>query len=190
MTWKQWSWLRTISEIPTIHTLTTLVGGIELLTEITAVGVLLMALDRLAVAIRFTYRAGFLVGTIWHRYGVPATIKTADAVSWLIAQVDWAEVRSNVAEMLRILLALTITAAIWSRQALIAMSAALGRRYAALIAQPQRSTDQHPIAAPVVHPLALMAEELGSLSCKQLRSEFGLRLKTSKVKLIGAALAC
>ena len=45
-------------------------------------------------------------------------------------------------------------------------------------------------ALPAINPLLAIAFDLEELSCKQIRSEFGLKQKTSKTKLIGAALAC
>ena len=87
-----------------ITTLTSLVGGIELLAELTAAGVALMALDRLAAAIRFTYTAGRFTGRMWFTYGVPAVLATADFISWLIAQIDWAEARDTLIAFLALLL--------------------------------------------------------------------------------------
>lgn len=93
-----------------ISTLTSLVGGIELLAELTAAGVALMALDRLAAAIRFTYTAGRFTGRMWFTYGVPAVLATADFISWLIAQIDWAEARDTLIAFL----ALLYTGAEWA----------------------------------------------------------------------------
>lgn len=79
--------------------------------EILTAGALLWTLNALASAMRTTYRAGRIVGTAWYAYGQPALLAAADAVSWLIAQVDWAEVAATLAATARTLLALAITAA-------------------------------------------------------------------------------
>ena len=44
--------------------------------------------------------------------------------------------------------------------------------------------------APVVHPLALIAEELTELSANQLRAALKTRKRCSKARLIAAGLAC
>ena len=44
--------------------------------------------------------------------------------------------------------------------------------------------------APVIHPLAMVATDLQQLTCSEIRRTYGLRQKTSKARLIGAALAC
>lgn len=131
-----------------ISTLTSLVGGIELLAELTAAGVALMALDRLAAAIRFTYTAGRFTGHLWFTYGVPAVLATADFISWLNSQIDWAEVRSGVNEGLRIFFALVITACIQSYYLLLATSERLGRWYSALIVPTTQKTTQVSITQP------------------------------------------
>jgi len=168
-----------------IHTLTTLVSGIELLTEISLAGVLLMAIDRLAAAVRFTYAAGRFCGRCWFRYGQPALLAAADGISWLLAQIDWAEVRGTVADGARVLIAAVITVAITAQPLLVRCSAAIGRRYAALLV---RAADE-PAPAPLQHPLVALAAELEQLTCKELRALTGCRRKTSKAQLIAMALA-
>ena len=131
-----------------ITTLTSLVGGIELLAELTAAGVALMALDRLAAAIRFTYTAGRFTGRLWYTYGVPAVLAAADFISWLNSQIDWADVRSGVIEGLRIFIALAITVCIQSYVLLLNTSERLGRWYSALIVPAAKTINQPQKAQP------------------------------------------
>jgi hypothetical protein len=157
------------------------------LGEIVTAGALLLALDRLAAAIRFTYRCGHAVGTAWFRWGLPALLAAADAISWINSQIDWAEVRDTVIAGLKVLIAAAITLAITAHQLLIQLSAALGRAYAALtVRQPIVTTAP---AAPAVHPLALVAAGLEPLSHRQLQAITGCRRRVAKQQLIAAALA-
>jgi hypothetical protein len=179
-----------------IHTLTTLVSGIELLTEISLAGVLLMALDRLAAAVRFTYAAGRFCGRCWYRYGQPALLAAADGISWLLAQIDWAEVRGTVAAGAKALIAMVLLIATEAQPLLVRCSAALGRRYAAtLVRAPEGSAlDPTPTlaiaaTAPLQHPLVALAAELELLTCRELRALTGCHRKASKAQLIALALA-
>ena len=164
-----------------IHTLTTLVGGIELLTEITAVGVLLMVLDRLATAIRWTYNAGRFVGRVWFSYGLPVLLWTADQTSRLLSQIDWRFVAATTWDCLKTITALVITAALiirdWHRDWVGSIDWTV-------------SAPSAPPVAPSINPLFDVATELDQFSCKQIRQAFGLRQKVSKTKLIAAAIAC
>jgi hypothetical protein len=168
------------------------------LGEIITAGALLLVLDRIAAAIRTVYAAGRAVGTIWFRYAVPAILATADAVSWLLAQIDWAEVRATVAAGARVLIAAVITLALTAHQLVIATSAALGRRYAALLTAPapeaevlaDAPAEAIPAAtAPLQHPLMALADGLQQLSCKELRALTGCRSKLAKAQLVSLALA-
>jgi len=103
------------------------------LGEIVTAGALLLALDRLAAAIRFTYRAGRAVGTVWFRYVVPAVLVLADGISWINAQIDWVEVRDIVIAGLKVVIAAVITAGVTALPLLIKTSAVMGRFYAALV---------------------------------------------------------
>ena len=159
-----------------IHAITSLMGGLELLTDLTAAAVLLMVLDKVAVAVRFTYRAGRFVGRLWFTYGVPAVLATADAISWLNAQIDWAFVAGTVVDCLKV-----IAAALFTVVTLV--MDARGRYLAANTITPVT-------VAPVIHPLAMVATDMQQLTCSEIRRTYGLRQKTSKARLIGAALAC
>ncbi len=161
-----------------IHTITTLVGGLELLTELLSVAVILTVLDKLGTAIRWTYAAGRFTGRIWFSYGLPALLWTADQISWLLAQIDWTEVRDTVLAMAGTITALAITTALMIRD--------WHRDWVGEIDWSQPT----PPAAPFINPLFDAAAELEAMTCKQIRQEFGLRLKTNKTKLIAAALAC
>ena len=170
-----------------IHTLNSLLSGIELLTEISLAGVLLMALDRLAAAIRFTYAAGRLCGRCWFNYGQPALLAAADGISWLLAEIDWTEVRGTLADGARVLIAAVITVAITAQLLLVRCSATIGCWYAALLV---REVDEPaPPVAPVQHPVMALADELEQLTQRQLMALTGCRRKISKTQLIAMALA-
>jgi len=162
------------------------------LGEIVTAGALLLALDRLAAAIRFTYRCGHAVGTAWFRWGLPALLAAADAISAVLAEIDWIEVRDTVIAGLKVLIAATITLAITAHQLLIQLSAALGRAYAALTVREAPASKAVVTAqpcAPAVHPLALVAAGLEPLSHRQLQVITGCRRRVAKQQLIAAALA-
>lgn len=80
------------------------------LGEVFTVGALLLMLDRIAAAIKATYQAGQAVGAFWFNHGLPAFLWLADSISWLLAQVDWVEVGHVVADSLRTIAALFLTA--------------------------------------------------------------------------------
>jgi hypothetical protein len=155
------------------------------LGEIITAGALLLVLDRIASAIRATYTAGRFCGRFWYRYVVPAILTTADGVSWLLSQIDWAEVFATVAAGARVLIAAVITLALDAQLLLVRCSAALGKRYAALLV---RAADE-PAAAPLQHPLAAVAAELEQLTRSQLQTLTGCRRKLPKAQLIALALA-
>ena len=156
-----------------IHAITTLVSGIELLTDLTAAAVLLMVLDKVAVAVRFTYRAGRFVGRLWFTYGVPAVLATADAISWLNAQIDWAFVAGTVVDCFKVIAAalFTVVTLLWDAR----------RRYlAANTAAP---------VAPAINPLATIADNLHTLTRKELMAIVGTKRRLSKQQLITLLVA-
>jgi len=76
---------------PLLHTLAsvwTLAG------ELVTAGALLWCLNALARFIRLVYDAGRWTGMFWRNYFVPTVLFLADWISWVVAQVDWVEVRS------------------------------------------------------------------------------------------------
>ena len=174
-----------------LSSLTSLLGGLELLTEVITAGVLLMALDKVAAAIRLTYKTGHAIGTIWYRYGVPAVLWIADHISWIWSQIEWQQVRSDVAAMLRILIAGVITAVITAHQLLIKTSAVMGRWYASRVAspEPERAPDHTLVAPPSINPLSVIADELSELTGKELRLITGNRRKIAKRQLIAAFIS-
>ena len=159
-----------------IHAITTLASGVELLTDLTAAAVLLMVLDKVAVAVRWTYAAGRYTGRLWFAYGLPAFLMAADGISWLNAQIDWAFVAGTVVDCLKVIAAalFTVVTLLWDAR----------RRYLAA------NTITPVTVAPVIRPLAMVATDLQQLTCSEIRRTYGLRQKTSKARLIGAALAC
>lgn len=112
--------------------------------------------DRLAAAARFTYRAGRVCGRVWFTYGLPALLQIADAISWAIAQVDWQEVAAIVRQGLIVIAAAVITAGQLAIPTLERLSAALGRRYAALLVPAEPAA---PAPAPGPAAVALEVRE-------------------------------
>ena len=153
-----------------------LVAGVELVTELLSVAVLLMALDKLATAIRWTYAAGKFAGRIWFTYGLPAFLFIADGISALCAQIDWHEAAVTVRDSLAVITAAGITAAMYVHEWHTNWVGSID-----WAAKP---------ALPAINPLMGIAEELEQLTCKQIRAQFGLKQKVSKSKLIAIAMAC
>ena len=169
-----------------IHTLTALQGAEHLLItaarlwaaagELLTAGAILWALDTLARAIRGAYAAGRFVGRIaWPV--IHFTVAT-------LRLIDWRLVAAVVIDCLKVLAVAAYVAAVMARRALIDASAALGRRYSAAVAPAA------PIAPAAYHPAAMIAGELGALTCAQLRALTGCRRKIRKADLIALALAC
>ena len=156
-----------------------LVAGVELVTELLSVAVLLMALDKLATAIRWTYAAGKFAGRIWFTYGLPAFLFIADGISAVCAQIDWQEAAATVRDSLAVITAAGITTAVYVHE-----------WHADWVGSIDWAAKPAPLAAPVINPLMDIAASLESLSCKQIRTQFGLKQKTSKAKLIAMAMAC
>ncbi|MEY4443738.1 MAG: hypothetical protein RL442_2738 [Pseudomonadota bacterium] len=159
------------------------------LGEIVTAGALLLVLDRIAAAIRTVYSAGRCCGRIWFRHGQPALLAAADAVSWLLSQIDWAEVRATVAAGARVLIAAVITLALTAHQLVITTSAAMGRRYAALLTAPAPAAMAPAALAPLQHPLATVATELELLTRRELQALTGCRRKLPKAQLVTLAVA-
>lgn len=154
-----------------------LVAGVELVTELLSVAVLLMALDKLATAIRWTYAAGKFTGRLWFTYGLPALLFIADGISAINAQIDWAEAAATVRDSFAVIAAAVITASAYIRE-----------WHTNWVGSVEWTAPKAP-ATPAINPLFQIATDLEELSCKQIRSQFGLKQKTSKARLIGAVLA-
>jgi hypothetical protein len=156
-----------------------LLAGVELVTELLSVAVLLMALDKLATAIRWTYAAGKFTGRIWFTYGLPAFLFIADGISAINAQIDWHEVAATVLDSLAVIAAAGITAAMYVHE-----------WHANWVGSIDWAAKPVAPAAPAINPLIDIAASLERLTCKQVRAEFGLKQKTGKTKLIAMAIAC
>ena len=167
------------------HTLTALQGAEHLLItaarlwaaagELITAGAILWSLDTLARAIRGTYAAGRFVGRLlW-----PAIHFTAAVVRL----IDWRIVAAVVIDCLKVLAVAIYVAVAMARRGLIAVSAALGRRYAATVAP------SAPIAPAAYHPAAVIAADMSALTCAQLRALTGCRRKLPKAQLIALAIA-
>jgi len=154
-----------------------LVAGVELVTELLSVAVLLMALDKLATAIRWTYAAGKFTGRLWFTYGLPALFFIADGISAINAQIDWAETAATVRDSLAVIAAAGLTAFMFIRE-----------WHADWVGSIEWPAPQAP-AAPIINPLMDLAESMNELTCKQIRTQFGLKQKTRKSDLIAIAIA-
>jgi hypothetical protein len=145
--------------------------------ELITAGAILWSLDTLARAIRGTYAAGRFVGRIaW------------PVIHWTAATlrlIDWRFVAAVVFDCLKALAVAAYVAAVMARRFLIHASAALGRRYSAAVAPIA------PVAVvpPISHPAAMIAGELSTLTCAQLRALTGCRRKIRKADLIALAIA-
>ena len=172
-----------------LHTLTALQGAEHLLItaarlwaaagELITAGAILWLLDTLARAIRGAYAMGRATGRIlW-----PVIHATARAGRWFFANVDWRLVAAVVFDCLKVLAVAAYVAAVMARRGLIDASAAMGRRYSAAV------VPIAPTAPAAYHPAAMIAGELGALTCAQLRALTGCRRKIRKADLIALAIA-
>ena len=168
-----------------LHTLTALQGAEHFLIaaarlwaaagELITAGAILWSLDTLARAIRGAYAAGRSVGRIaWPV--IHFTVAT-------LRLIDWRFVAAVVFDCAKVLAVAAYVAAVMARRGLIALSAAMGRRYAATVAPAA------PIAPAAYHPAAMIAGELSTLTCAQLRALTGCRRKLRKADLIALAIA-
>jgi len=154
-----------------------LVAGVELVTELLSVAVLLMALDKLATAIRWTYAAGKFTGRLWFTYGFPLFLLIADGISSICSQIDWAEIAIETRQIFVTVTALAVTTATFIRD-----------WHVDWIGTIDWSVPTPP-APPAINPLLDIATSLEQLTCKQIRSQFGLKQQTRKSKLIAIAMA-
>ena len=149
-------------------------AGIELVTELLSAAVILMALDKLATAIRWTYAAGRYTGRLWFTYGLPAFLMVADGISWLNSQIDWRFVAATVWDCLKVVTALAITA--------YSLTCDAHKRWIG-------SINWDLPAAPAINPLFEMAAELEQLTGKQLKAITGSRRRAAKRELVAAYMA-
>ena len=172
-----------------LHTFTALQGAEHFLIaaarlwaaagELLTAGAILWALDTLARAIRGAYAMGRATGRIlW-----PVIHATARACRWFFANVDWGLVAAVVIDCLKVLAVAAYVAAAMARRGLIDASAAMGRRYSAAV------VPIAPAAPAAYHPAAMIAGELSTLTCAQLRALTGCRRKIRKADLIALAIA-
>jgi hypothetical protein len=125
----------------------------------------------------WTWEAGQKTGKFWFTCVVPALLVAGDAISWFVAQIDWAEVRAIVRQGLTIVAAAAIAAGTLAQPTLVKLSAALGRRYAALLAPqpvaPAAPAIQAATVAPVAvapAPVTTTVNQLRALARKELGS--------------------
>ena len=151
-----------------------MVAGIELVTELLSAAVILMALDKLAIAIRWTYKAGRYTGRLWFTYGLPAFLMAADGISWLNSQIDWRFVAATVWDCLKVIAAAFITA--------VTLTCDAHKRWIG-------SIDWCMPAPPAVNPLFEMAVELEQLTSKQLKAMTGATRRVAKRELVATYMA-
>lgn len=157
-----------------ISAITSMVAGIELVTELLSAAVILMALDKLAIAIRWTYKAGRYTGRLWFTYGLPAFLMAADGISWLNSQIDWRFVAATVWDCLKVIAAAFITA--------VTLTCDAHKRWIG-------SIDWCMPAPPAVNPLFEMAVELEQLTSKQLKAMTGATRRVAKRELVATYMA-
>ena len=151
--------------------------------ELITAGAILWSLNSLANLVRFTYKAGRLTGRLlW-----PVIHATVAGLRWAARNIDWRLVATIVFEGLVAIGVALWMAAVWSHRNLIALSARLGRCYAALLTTPE--TVVAVTVLPMVHPLAEMAADLETMTCKQLRELIGTKKRLRKAELIALAVA-
>ena len=168
-----------------IHTLTALQGAEHFLIaaarlwaaagELITAGAILWSLDTLARAIRGAYAAGQFVG----RFAWPVIHFTVAT----LRLIDWRFVAAVVFDCAKVLAVAAYVAAVMARRGLINASAAMGRRYSAAV------VPSAPAAPAAYHPAAMIAGELSTLTCAQLRALTGCRRKIRKADLIALAIA-
>ena len=161
--------------------LSTLTAGVELVTELLSAAVLLMALDKLAAAVRFIYRAGRFTGWLWFSYGVPTILWAADGISWILSHIDWAEVAATVRDCLAVIVSAAVAAALVTRDA-----------HRAWVGSIDWAIPPAPVApvTPVVHPLALIADDLAARTSHLLGTALNTRNRCSKALLIAPGPDC
>jgi hypothetical protein len=170
-----------------LHTLTALQGAEHFLLmaarlwaaagELITAGAILWSLDALARAIRGTYAAGRFCGRLLWPV-IHFTVAT-------LRLIDWRIVAAVVFDCLKVLAVAAYVAAVMARRFLIHASAAMGRRYSAAVVPIAPAV----VAPPISHPAAVIAGELGALTCAQLRALTGCRRKLPKAQLIALAIA-
>ena len=177
-----------------IHTLTALQGAEHFLLmaariwsaagELLTAGAILWSLDALARAIRCTYSAGRFCGRLlW-----PLIHALVAAVRWFAAHIDWRLVAAVLIDCLKVLAVAAYVAAVMARRGLIALSAAMGRRYSAAVV-PAEPITAAAVVPPTCHPSAELAADLAALTCAQLRAITGVRRKLRKSDLIALAIS-
>lgn len=150
--------------------------------ELITAGAILWTLNAAANLIRLTYKAGCLAGRIlW-----PVIHAIVAGLRWAARNIDWRMVGVIVIEGLVAIVAGVWTAAVWSHRTLIAASARLGQCYASILTTANTTVVT---IQPMIHPLAVMAAELESMTCAQLRTMVGTRKKARKAELIAMLLA-
>lgn len=128
--------------------------------------------------------AGKVCGTAWR------------GLQWANHQIDWREVGAIVWHGLIVLAVMTYHAGYETGRAVHCANdtlAALWRRLwvpqDAAVAPVMTAHPPAVLAQPAIHPLALIADDLQLLSCRQLRQLGGIRAKRSKAYLIAALCA-
>jgi hypothetical protein len=170
-----------------LHTFTALQGAEHFLIaaarlwaaagELITAGAILWSLDTLARAIRGAYAAGRFCGRLLWPV-IHFTVAT-------LRLIDWRFVAAVVFDCLKVLAVAAYVAAVMARRFLIHASAVMGRRYSAAVVPIAPAV----VVPPISHPAAMIAGELSTLTCAQLRALTGCRRKIRKADLIALAIA-
>lgn len=183
-----------------------------LCSEVVTVAALLWSINFIATAIRWTYRAGFVVGSAWYRFGLPIVIWAADQLSLLWSLIDWRFVGVVVvdclkvaASLLKVIAAALITASQRAASAASLLQDAherwLWSAWSASWSEYKITESNGPEPAgagaaalrpvtPFISPLFDMATQLEScMTANELREMTGSRRRCSKHQLIGGWIA-
>lgn len=121
--------------------------------------------------------------------------RIAGTATRYVNQINWAEVMETFLHGLKVMIAITLVLARYSRQAwdnLPAWSEKVGKAYSSLIVgHVTKSVGVTAVKAPPAqHPLQEIADDLQSMTCSQLRALVGTKRKLTKAQLIAMAVAC
>ncbi len=110
---------------------------------------------------------------------------TIAAVRWFMNEIDWREVVTIVIHGLVTAAFLAWFSVTWTRRQVLTLSERMGRIYSSVLVKRSATTKVNPM----VHPLAEVAAQLDSLTCKELRKVVGVKRNVRKGHLIAYAIA-
>jgi hypothetical protein len=110
---------------------------------------------------------------------------TIAAVRWTMNEIDWREVVTIVIHGLVTTAFLIWFSVTWTRRQVLTLSERIGCIYSSVLVKQSATTKVNPM----VHPLAEIAAELDTLTCKELRKIVGVKRNVRKAHLIAYAIA-